>query len=158
MVKKIVLFHVEDRNYYNVQILKFENLMILLESSFPSLRVHKREIERQFSKLMHTPDHPPYASVLVPSSYFRLFGMFSWLYFSLFYVGLNRFVVHILCCVLHRWYKGQSESWISWVVQVRKQYQSLSRESMKICPFHMQAYWVITYRSLWRKETFIVPL
>ncbi|TXG49339.1 hypothetical protein EZV62_025214 [Acer yangbiense] len=36
-----------------------------LESLKPSLRFHKKEIEKRFAKITHIPNHPPYASVLL---------------------------------------------------------------------------------------------
>ncbi|KAK4835247.1 hypothetical protein QYF36_007321 [Acer negundo] len=36
-----------------------------LESLKPSLRFHKKEIEKRFAKITHTPNHPPYASMVL---------------------------------------------------------------------------------------------
>ncbi|KAK3228305.1 hypothetical protein Dsin_008167 [Dipteronia sinensis] len=43
---------------------KFEIVMRQLESLKPSLRLHKKEIEKRFAKITHTPNHPPYASMI----------------------------------------------------------------------------------------------
>ncbi|KAL5801906.1 hypothetical protein ACOSQ3_033538 [Xanthoceras sorbifolium] len=43
---------------------KYDNLMRQLQSLNPSLRFREKEIEQRFCKLTHTPDHPPYASMI----------------------------------------------------------------------------------------------
>ncbi|KAJ4715199.1 HMG-Y-related protein A [Melia azedarach] len=43
---------------------KFEHIMRLLESSNPSICLHKEKIEEYLSKFTRTPDHPPYASMI----------------------------------------------------------------------------------------------
>ncbi|KAK3228476.1 hypothetical protein Dsin_000357 [Dipteronia sinensis] len=44
---------------------KFEIVMRQLESLKPSLHFHKKEIEKRFAKITHTPNHPPYASMIL---------------------------------------------------------------------------------------------
>ncbi|KAK2634244.1 hypothetical protein Ddye_029036 [Dipteronia dyeriana] len=44
---------------------KFEIVMRQLESLKPSLGFHKKEIEKRFAKITHTPNHPPYASMIL---------------------------------------------------------------------------------------------
>ncbi|KAK1570937.1 hypothetical protein Q3G72_009341 [Acer saccharum] len=44
---------------------KSEIVMRQLESLKPSLRFHKKEIEKRFAKITHTPNHPPYASMIL---------------------------------------------------------------------------------------------
>ncbi|KAK2664542.1 hypothetical protein Ddye_003116 [Dipteronia dyeriana] len=43
---------------------KFEIVMRQLENLKPSLRLHQKEIEKRFAKITHTPNHPPYASMI----------------------------------------------------------------------------------------------